>query len=145
MVSTDVLSDEERAALEAHGNVAAAARALGIPRETLRSRVRRAGGETARPAVEHPLRDATLPRLTRQALHEALKPPNNCHVKRFAEGLDPASRKVLEEALAYDRRDMPASRVRDWLLSVGFVDADVPGIDAINAHRGGQRPCRCKG
>lgn len=85
------------------------------------------------------------PRLTREALHESLQPPNNCKVKVFMEKLDPESREVLEEALGYSKQDFPASAIREFLVREGgFAEADVPGQDSINNHRAGRRPCRCK-
>lgn len=85
------------------------------------------------------------PKLTREALHQAVLPPNNCRVKAFRDSLQPEERDVLDEALGYPRRDLPASALRNMLLTAGFEEMDVPGIDAINAHRSGVRPCRCSG
>lgn len=85
------------------------------------------------------------PKLTREGLAAAMQPPNNCQVKVFLDTLDGESRTVLESALTLDHRELPASAVRDWLTTSGFADEDVPGVDAINNHRNGRRPCRCKG
>lgn len=85
------------------------------------------------------------PKLTREALHEALKPPNNCAVKRFRDSLGDEEREVLDEALAHDKQDLPAGTLRDLLVKVGHSEDLVPGQDAINDHRAGRRPCRCKG
>ena len=85
------------------------------------------------------------PKLTRELLHESLKPPNNCKVRSFMDQLDPESREVFTEALAYDSRDYPASAVRRFLVDCGFAEEDIPGDSAIQDHRNGRRPCRCKG
>ena len=85
------------------------------------------------------------PKLTREALHASLQPPNNCRVKAFAETLSAEEQEVLKEALAYDRKDFPASAVRNLLLDCGYPEDEVPGTDAINDHRRGARPCRCRG
>lgn len=145
MASTHLSDERVIAVVREHGSVRAAAVALGVPRTTLGERYRRLAPAQmqAMPAAA----DVTprRPKLTRSALHQALRPPNNCRVKVFADSLDPQSRGVLEEALAYDRRDLSASRLRQIMLDAGFAEADVPGVDAINAHRAGARPCRCKG
>ena len=88
---------------------------------------------------------ATKPKITRETLHAAMLPPNNCQVKKFREGLDTESREVLDEALSYPKEDISAAGLRDWLVSLGFPEVDVPGVDAILSHRAGRRPCRCKG
>ena len=85
------------------------------------------------------------PRLTQEALHQAVQPPNNCRVRMFRDSLDEESVKVLEEALGYDKKDFPASAVSDFLLAAGFDPEIVPGADAVNDHRAGRRPCRCRG
>lgn len=84
------------------------------------------------------------PKLTQEALHESLKPPNNCQVKIFQESLDADSLAVFNEALGYHHKDYPASAVRQLIIGAGYSEA-VPGNDAIGAHRRGVRPCRCKG
>lgn len=94
--------------------------------------------------VVHPASLHT-PRVTREALHASLQPPNNCAVKAFLERLDPESRDVVEEALGYDAKDYPASALRSLLASCGFKDSEIPGNSAIQDHRNGRRPCRCKG
>ena len=84
-------------------------------------------------------------KLTRESLHKALEPPNNCRVKAFLETIPDEDREIVEEALKYDKQDFPASAVRDWLVKAGFPEEQVPGADPINDHRAGRRPCRCKG
>lgn len=85
------------------------------------------------------------PKLSREALHQALLPPNNCAVKRFRETLDEESLAVLDEALGYDKQDFPAVKLREFLVDAGFPEDTVPGTDPINDHRAGRRPCRCRG
>lgn len=85
------------------------------------------------------------PVVTREALYASLQPPNACRVKAFLEQLDADSRAVVEEALGYDSKDYPASALRNLLLASGFREADIPGNSAIQDHRQGRRPCRCKG
>lgn len=85
------------------------------------------------------------PKLTKESLHQAVQPPNNCRVKAFRDSLDDESREVLDEALGYRKDDLPASALSDWLLAAGFDPEAVPGADAINDHRAGRRPCRCRG
>ncbi len=85
------------------------------------------------------------PKLTREALHESLKPPNNCRVKAFRDTLSDEEQEVLDEALGYDSRDYPASAVRKFLIDCGFGEEAVPGDGAIQDHRNGRRPCRCRG
>lgn len=85
------------------------------------------------------------PKLTREALQEALKPPNNCHVKKFLDALGEEDRTIFEEALAYDRKDLSAGKLREIVIASGFKEELVPGVDAINDHRVGRRPCRCRG
>lgn len=85
------------------------------------------------------------PKLTREALQQALKPPNNCRVKVLLDGMDEESRTVFEEALAYDKKDLSAAKIREILISAGFKEDQIPGVDAINDHRVGRRPCRCRG
>lgn len=87
----------------------------------------------------------TKPALSREALHAALKPPNNCAVKRFRESLDEESLAVLDEALSYETQDFPAGKLREFLVAAGFAEEEVPGSDAIKDHRAGRRPCRCRG
>ena len=85
------------------------------------------------------------PKLTREALAESLKPPNNCRVAAFMAELDSESQEVLKEALGYESRDYPASSIRQFLLAAGFSEEDIPGDGAIQDHRNGRRPCRCRG
>lgn len=85
------------------------------------------------------------PKLTREGLHRALLPPNNCRVKVFLEAISDEDREIVEESLAYDKKDFPAGELRDWLIKSGFAEEQVPGADPINDHRAGRRPCRCKG
>lgn len=84
------------------------------------------------------------PKLTMDGLKEAMKPPNNCKVRDFLEALDEDSRGVLESALTIDKREFPASAIQDFLVSSGFPVDDVPGVDAIQSHRVGRKPCRCR-
>lgn len=85
-------------------------------------------------------------KLTIAALHESLKPPNNCRVAAFMDELNSDERAVLEEALAIDPKEYKAGQVVDLLKSAGFTDHPLlPGVDAITNHRAGRRPCRCKG
>lgn len=85
------------------------------------------------------------PKLTKESLHQAVQPPNNCRVKAFRDTLDDASRDVLDEALGYKKEDLSARALSEWLLEQGFDPEVVPGADAINSHRSGARPCRCRG
>jgi hypothetical protein len=84
-------------------------------------------------------------KLTREALHEAILPPNTCKVKAFRDALPVKDREVLDEALGYPKADFPASALRDWLIRIGYPETEVPGSDPINDHRAGRRPCRCHG
>lgn len=86
----------------------------------------------------------TKVKLTREALAEAMKPPNNCAVKRFMEALDEDSKRVLEEAFSYDPKDLTATNLREFLIGSGFPESDVPGVDSLKDHRVGRRPCRCR-
>lgn len=85
------------------------------------------------------------PKLTQEALHESLKPPNNCKVKQFRDTLDAQSTAVFDEAIGYNAKDYPASSLVDLLIKSGYDAEQVPGSDAIADHRAGRRPCRCKG
>jgi hypothetical protein len=85
------------------------------------------------------------PKLTREALHESLQPPNNCRVKAFRDTLDADSRAVLDEALGFNKADYPSSQLIELLTNAGFDPTIIPGNDAINDHRAGRRPCRCRG
>ena len=127
-----------------YGNPTAAAKALGMPRSTLVSRLQRFE-EVHRLPAPHRRNGRSKPRLTREALREALLPPNPCRVLAFRETLDPESQEVLDEAIGYQQRDFPASRLRALLIGLGFSDSEVPGVEAISAHRNGRKPCRCKG
>lgn len=85
------------------------------------------------------------PKLTLDGLKAAMEPPNNCKVKAFLDTLDAESREVLEAGLKLTKEEFPASAVIDFLLASGF-DADaVPSTGAIQDHRRGARPCRCRG
>jgi len=86
-----------------------------------------------------------LPRLTKEAFHESLKPPNLCRVRELLDSMDDDSREVLEEALALTKAEYPAAQVVQLLIGAGYDENKVPGIDAINDHRNGRRPCRCRG
>jgi hypothetical protein len=141
------LSDDQLVdVVREHGTQAAAARSLGVAESTFRDETRRRGlsngstsGGSNRP------RRGPAPKLTRESLHQALQPPNNCKVRAFLDGLDDESRQVVDEALAYDKADFASGALRDWLVRSGFREPDVPGSDAINDHRAGRRPCRCRG
>ncbi len=85
------------------------------------------------------------PKLTVEALHASLQPPNNCKVKAFRDTLSPEEVAVLDEALGYSKTDYPAGQLVDLLTATGFDPDLIPGSDAINDHRAGRRPCRCKG
>ena len=84
------------------------------------------------------------PKLTKELFHESLKPPNNCKVKALLDSMDEESRAILEEALAVDKKEYPASNIIDLLKAGGWNEADLPGTDAISCHRQGRRPCRCR-
>ena len=84
------------------------------------------------------------PKLTRESLHKAVEPPNNCQVKSFRETLDAESLEVFDEAIQYDKKDLSAVAVRTWLLDIGFDEDAVPSADHISAHRNTTRPCRCR-
>lgn len=88
---------------------------------------------------------ATKSKLTRESLHQALLPPNNCRVKQFLESLTDADREVVEEALGYRSVDFSAAALRNWLIGAGFAEESVPGDGAFNDHRAGRRPCKCRG
>lgn len=85
------------------------------------------------------------PRLSREALHQSLLPPNNCRVKAFRETLDKESLEVFDEALGYDKTDLSAQTLFTFLVAQGYSEEIVPGSDAINSHRAGRKPCRCRG
>lgn len=125
------------------GSNVACARELGVSETTVRRalRIRGLSSPTVRPAVPR----RPMPTLSRESLHAALLPPNNCRVRLFLESLDDGSREIVEEALAYDKQDFPAAALREWLIREGFRESDVPGASAINDHRNGRRPCRCRG
>lgn len=139
----DMSRDELTDLLSKHGSRDAVAQHLGVSRSAVRDAYQQAGiGNTQRP---RPAAIKGGPRLTREGLAAALLPPNNCRVKPFLEQIDPDDREIVEEALGYDRQDLSASGLRQWLIDSGFDERLVPGVDAINAHRTGTRPCRCKG
>ena len=143
MAVSDLAADELQALLDAHGSVAAVARHLKVAESTLRDHCQRLGVRSAQ--ASKPRRRST-PLLTREALHQAMLPPNNCAVKRFLDQIDePEQREIVEEALGYDRQDLSASALRNVLINAGYDEREVPGTDAINNHRSGTRPCRCKG
>lgn len=85
------------------------------------------------------------PKLTIEAFHESLKPPNNCRVAAFLAEMDADSRAVLEEAIALSKAEYPASQIITLLESAGYEPAGIPGVDAFSCHRTGRRPCRCRG
>jgi hypothetical protein len=84
------------------------------------------------------------PRVTREALQESLTPPNTCRVAEFLATLDPESRAVVEEGLGYPSRTFPANALRALLLRSGFDESQIPSVYAIQDHRNGRHPCRCR-
>jgi len=139
------LTDQElKDLVKEHGSQRKAAIALGVHESSIQKMMQRRGlAPGAAVRVQSP--SPATARLDLNRLHEALLPPNGCRVKAFRESLDADSQAVLDEALSYERYDLPASKLRVFLLSSGFPERDVPGVAAINAHRAGARPCRCKG
>jgi hypothetical protein len=136
-------TDEQMlAAVKKHGSQAEAARQLGMKRTTLRYHLRRIEGKQR---YSIPSKKREPPKLTIEALHQALQPPNGCRVAVFRERLDEESLAVFDEAIGYEQRDFPASKLRELLIHTGYPEDTIPGVDAINAHRMGRRPCRCKG
>lgn len=85
------------------------------------------------------------PKLTMDGLKVAMVPPNLCKVRAFLDTLDDESREVLETALNMDKREFPASQVRQFIIDAGFDPDLAPGVDPIQDHRVGRRPCRCRG
>ena len=142
------LNDEQlRGALVEHGSIAAVGRATGVAESTARDEFRRRG--IAAPlapsrAVSANAPRRPLPALTRESLHRALEPPNNCKVKTYLDRLDDGTRAVVEEALGYQNADFSSSALRRWLIAEGHPEAIVPGEDAIKDHRAGRKPCRCR-
>lgn len=143
MAVAELTDDEIKAAVGEHGSVAAAARTLGVSDSTLRDRVRNHGLSPV--ASLRPRRGGERPKLTRASVEAAMLPPNNCRVKAFRDTLDEEATDALDYALAQDKRDLSSTGVRDMLLAAGFAEPEIPGTDAINSHRKGERPCRCKG
>lgn len=84
------------------------------------------------------------PKLTIEAFHESLKPPNNCRARAFMDELDMESQAVLTEALKMPAREYPANAIITLLTNAGFESEEIPGIDAWKAHRSGTKPCRCR-
>lgn len=83
--------------------------------------------------------------LTREAIDRAVLPANNCAVKRFRDSMpDDEQRANLDYALSFDSRTLSAPRLRAELVKAGYPEADVPCDDAIQAHRNGKSPCRCR-
>lgn len=144
MLARDMTRDQLAELLAQHGSAREVAKHLGQPPTTVGDAYRRLGlvAGPQRPSAPRPARKGCL---TRDHLTAALLPPNNCHVMRFLEGLDEDQRELVEEALGYDRQDLSASRLRQLLIESGYDEKGLPGVDAINAHRSGTRPCRCKG
>lgn len=142
MTDLSELSDDAlREALRQHGSKSALAQALGVSRSALRRNLERRGIGGTSPA---PRRNGR-PTLTREHVHAAMLPPNNCRVKAFRDTLDEETQDAFDYALVQDKRDLTAAGVRDMLIKAGFREAEVPGVDAINSHRRGEKPCRCKG
>lgn len=142
-VVLDDLTDEQLQAFVTKQSVNSAALELNVPRSTLQGVLRRRGIALTPPTPKKP-RTAAV-RLTRAALHQALEPPNTCKVKALLDALDDESREVVEEALGYPRQDLPARRLAEFLADNGVPKDLIPGVDAINNHRTGTRPCRCRG
>lgn len=144
---TDLASLKDSDLLDAvrkHGSLTKAATALDTSRSCLTKHMGRR--ELAVPAGNQARRTAKpQPTLTLESLHQALEPPNLCRVRTFLDALDTESREVVEEALGYVRQDFSAAALQRWLIEQGCDPSEVPGNEAINAHRSGKRPCRCRG
>ena len=84
------------------------------------------------------------PRLTLESLTAAVQPPNNCQVRKLLDALPPDELEVVEAALAYDAKELPASAFIDWLKTNGVEARLIPHTDHIAGHRGKRRPCRCQ-
>ena len=130
------------AAVEKHHTLTAAANSLGIARQTLSYHLRRI--EDAVPTSPPSSLKTNGPRLTKQALKEAMTPPNSCRVAAFREILDPESLAVFDEALGYRQRQFPAVRLYDLLKKAGYPLSGIPKAEDISAHRSNRAPCRCK-
>lgn len=139
----DATDEQLLAAIREHGSKEKAAAALRVAPSTFKDELGRRSLSSSPAARGGRRRPA--PRLTRDSLHEALQPPNTCKVRVFLELLDEENREIVDEALGYDKRDFSSASVRNWLIAVGFSPDEVPGTDAINDHRAGRRPCRCRG
>jgi hypothetical protein len=128
-------------ALRECGSVSAAARHLAVAKSTLQRAIEQRGVDAPTPRST-----TTKPRmaLTRAAFDQAMRPPNNCPVKRFLSTLSDEERDAVEYGLAQDRKDLSAGKLRDTIIAFGHDDRDVPGANAINAHRNGSESCRCR-
>jgi hypothetical protein len=122
-----------------HGSYVAIGAAIGLSDHTVGKHYKRRG------ITQTKISRGVNGLLTREALHAALLPPNNCKVKPFLDALDDEQRELVEEALAYDPKDLPAGTLRQLLIDSGYPEVELPGQDAIADHRKGRRPCRCKG
>jgi hypothetical protein len=102
--------------------------------------------ETARQAVIKPSlpKSVKLPKLTMEHLESAMRPPNGCPVFKFVAKLDDESQKILTTALDMEKAEMSAAAIRQMLLDAGFQSFEVPGVENIQSHRVGRRPCRCR-
>lgn len=147
MTALAELSDEDlKSVLERSGSQRAAARELGVAQSTLVESCQKRGlmpPRQSRPmSVVH---NREMPSISIEEIHQGMEAPNNCRVKQFLEMLDPASKAAVERALSYERTVLTAPALRTILINKGFDPELVPGVDAINNHRNGARPCRCKG
>lgn len=140
-----VLDDRDQltAALAEHGSQRALASSLGVHHSSVKRAMDRHSITSAVPSSS-PLSRGRRPTLTRGHVEFAMQPTNNCRVKSFRDSLDETSQDALDYALEL-REDLTAGNVRDMLIEAGFRDSEVPGVDAINSHRRGVKPCRCKG
>lgn len=157
MALANVSDAEIIAAVAEQGSQRKAAQYFGVASSTFTESVKRRGLELPETAgapgtaagVTPPrlarLRRGSVPTVTRESLHAALVPPNNCKVKAFLDTLDDESHEVVTEALSYSPQDLSATALREWLIGLGFKEIDVPGTGAITDHRNGRRPCRCLG
>lgn len=137
----DLTADELATLLQEHGSVRAVATRLNQPQTTVGDAYRRLKDGAPAPRPLRPRKGC----LTREHLETALTPPNKCVVRALLDGMDDDEQTVLEEALGYSSRDFGAQQVIDMLVNAGYREQELPGSDAINNHRSGRRPCRCRG
>jgi hypothetical protein len=146
-MALDGVADEDILAAVSAKGITGAATHFSLSRTTFRNALERRGlnNSDGSPPPPRPKTAGKVKQLglTRESLHEALKPPNNCPVRRLLEDLDPADRVIVEEALSYDKETLSGAKLQEWLKKEG-VSADlIPGVSAIADHRAGRRPCRC--